>query len=117
MCFSDRLRILTDSIPELKRKLSAANATTDDYRRRLRTERDRSHAVFRVLDLQVNNLESSRIALRQASNRLRGRDDIMAPSKKPCTESVAQPQKPVPTANPVEGSSGSVESQASTKVR
>ncbi|GAA48904.1 cell division cycle and apoptosis regulator protein 1 [Clonorchis sinensis] len=83
----DRLRSLTDQIPTLKEKLASANKSADDLRHRLRGEYERMHSAYRVIEQQVNNLDTSRTALRQAANRLRGREDeSTTPAKKAATE-------------------------------
>ncbi|TGZ46300.1 hypothetical protein CRM22_011126 [Opisthorchis felineus] len=83
----DRLRSLTDQIPTLKEKLASANKSADDLRHRLRGEYERMHSAYRVIEQQVNNLDASRTALRQAANRLRGREGESAtPAKKATTE-------------------------------
>ncbi|KAA3679240.1 uncharacterized protein DEA37_0007606, partial [Paragonimus westermani] len=89
----DRLRKLTDQIPTLNDKLASATASVEDYRRKLRTERDRMHSVYRVLDLQTTNLDSTRVALRQAASRLRGRDEESVVVKKACTEKISEPKQ------------------------
>ncbi|KAF7234034.1 hypothetical protein EG68_10057 [Paragonimus skrjabini miyazakii] len=89
----DRLRKLTDQIPTLNNKLASATVSVEDYRRKLRTERDRMHSVYRVLDLQTTTLDSTRVALRQAANRLRGREEEPVVVKKTCTEKISEPEK------------------------
>ncbi|CAL8087591.1 unnamed protein product [Calicophoron daubneyi] len=79
-----KLRTLADKVPVLEGKLTSANASIDDYRKRLKTERDRIHSVNRILEQEAKSLESSRQSLRQAANRLRGQETpkkSLSPSK------------------------------------
>ncbi|THD19290.1 Cell division cycle and apoptosis regulator protein 1 [Fasciola hepatica] len=70
-----RLRSLTDQIPNLRKELEAITSNANELKRRLKHEREQMHAATRVLEQQLDNLDSSRVALRQAANRLRGRSD------------------------------------------
>uniref|UniRef100_A0A183AK28 SAP domain-containing protein n=1 Tax=Echinostoma caproni TaxID=27848 RepID=A0A183AK28_9TREM len=80
-----RLRTLTDQIPNLRKQLESANSNVTDLRKRLKHEREQMHAANRVVEQQINNLDSARVALRQASNRLRGRAESSSSSKRPMT--------------------------------
>ncbi|KAA0198094.1 Cell division cycle and apoptosis regulator protein 1, partial [Fasciolopsis buskii] len=77
-----RLRSLTDQIPSLRKELEAATTNANELKRRLKHDRDQMHAATRVLEQQLDNLDSSRVALRQAANRLRGRSASSTPMKK-----------------------------------